>query len=137
MTLNADPGIGIFALAPFTPTMSFNFLSGSSFTQADLFTPLANIQIRIVDLGGGLRGINFSGFGGPFGGSMDFINASSLSFQPGFGPLYFADNGASFGSYTGIAGATAVPEPATPALSGTFGLVGLAALARRRKAIAA
>lgn len=108
---DGDPGNGTFALTSLANyNFSFNFLNGSSFTNTDIATPVANVFVAIQDNGSN-RFVNFGGFGGVFGGSLDFLNSFGLSFEPNFGSLYFNTTG-NFGTYQGIAPATTpVPEP--------------------------
>jgi hypothetical protein len=130
LTLAADPGNGTFAFNAISPTLSF-LVNGESFSNADILTPTANVQVQISTSGPD-RIVNFAGFGGPFGGSLDLINANArpLSFQPGFGTLYFDQN--SFGTYRGTAASTQVPEPGSVALLVGAGIGGLM-IRRRRK----
>jgi hypothetical protein len=131
-SFDGDPGDGTFAL---TALPNFNFslnVVGNTFTNADLVTPLANILARI-QTNGSDRLINFGGSGGgSFGGSVDFVNSSSLSFQPNFGSLYFSEG--NFGTYQGLAQAN-VPTPIPFAFSPLPGLVvgGILSRLRRRK----
>ncbi len=114
-SFDGDPGDGKFAL---TSLPNFNFffnVVGDSFTNANIVTPVANIFAKIETIGSD-RFVNFGGSGGgPFGGSIDFINAPAgpLSFQPNFGRLYFSKAG--LGTYEGKvqADVTPVPEPTT------------------------
>jgi hypothetical protein len=75
--------------------------------------------------------VNFGGRGGPFNGSIDFVNASALSFEPDFGSLYFQVS--FFGTYQGIAAASTptVPEPAT--VLGLLSVAGVGLLCKGRK----
>lgn len=128
-TFTTDPGNGTFGFADFgTTQFSLNF-GGVTFSEADIATPLSNVQLRITEVSG-VRFLNFGGSGGgPFGGSLDFVNGSSsdLSFQPGFGSLYFSD--ANFGTYEAVL--DTVPEPATSMFLGV-GIAALAVLSHRR-----
>ncbi|MFB2936251.1 PEP-CTERM sorting domain-containing protein [Aerosakkonemataceae cyanobacterium BLCC-F154] len=129
-SFDGDPGDGTFAL---TSLSNFNFsfnIGGNSFTNTDIATPLVNILVNI-GTNGSDRFVNFGGSGGPFGGSIDFLNTNSLSFQPGFGSLYFS--GANFGTYQGIvqADVTPVPEPST--ILGLLGLSLGALVAKNKK----
>jgi len=117
---------GIVALTSLS-NFAFNFdFGGSIFTNANIATPLANVLVQFTTSGSDLL-VTFGGAtGGPFGGSLDFTNPSSLSFQPNFGHLYFTAQG--LGTFQGIA---AVPEPMTLGLL-AFGFAGLVAVRRRR-----
>lgn len=127
-TFTTDPGNGTFGLAAFGTTQ-FSFIFGTeTFSEANILTPLNNLLLRISEASG-VRYLNFGGSGGgPFNGSLDLINgfAANLSFQPGFGSLYFQDG--SYGTYE--ATLDTVPEPATSMLLGA-GLAVLAVLSRR------
>jgi hypothetical protein len=128
-------GLGDFALSSLSSfTFSFTF-GGVTFDQADLATPLGNVIVRISQ-NGPMTMLTFGGSrGGPFGGSIDFVDgANQLSFQPDFGVLYFMNGGGSnfFGTFAAQPTGTTVPEPASWAmLIAGFGLVG--AVARRRR----
>jgi hypothetical protein len=131
-SFDGDPGNGDFAL---TSLANFDFsftFGGNTFTNADITTPLANILVRISTSGSD-RFVNFGGTrGGSFGGSIDFVNASSsLSFQPDFGLRYFS--GSFRGNYQGVAAAstTTVPEPAT--VLGLLSVAGVGLLCKGRK----
>jgi hypothetical protein len=130
-SFDGDPGNGDFAL---TSLANFDFsftFGGNTFTNADITTPLANILVRISTIGSD-RLVNFGGTGGgPFDGSIDFVNASTLSFEPDFGSLYFQDS--FFGTYQGIAAASTptVPEPAT--VLGLLSVAGVGLLCKGRK----
>ncbi|MBD2566895.1 PEP-CTERM sorting domain-containing protein [Anabaena lutea] len=130
-SFDGDLGDGTFALTSLT-NYNFSFDFGvNSFTNANIVTPVANVLVKIATIGSD-RFVNFGGSGGgPFGGSLDFLNPSPLSFQPNFGPLYFTAAG--FGTYQGVARAdvTSVPEPGS-----VLGLLGLslgALVAKNRK----
>lgn len=130
-TFTTDPGNGTFGFADFgTTQFSFNF-GGVTFTDADITTPLSNVQLRITEVSG-VRFLNFGGSGGgTFAGSLDFVSSSSnLSFQPGFGSLYFQASQVNFGTYEAVL--DTVPEPATAMFLGV-GIVALAVLSHRRK----
>ena len=128
---DGDPGNGIFALTSLSNyAFSFDF-GGTLLDTADIATPAANVLVQISDVGGS-RMVTFGGTsGGPFGGSLDFFESSSnvLSFQPGFGSLYF--NGPSYGTFEAIA-TQAVPLPMSLPLMGAG--LGVLALLRRRTA---
>lgn len=131
---DGDPGNGTFALTSLANyNFSFNFLNGSSFTNTDIRTPLANILVRIATNGTD-RFVNFGGSGGgPFGGSLDFTNASgSLSFQPGFGTLYFR-TGSGLGTYQGIVQTDPTPVPAPASLLGVLVASLAGAVAKSKK----
>lgn len=122
---------GTYALSSLN-NFAFDFtINGINFTNANLSTPVNHIAVSIASLGQDLV-VNFGGSGGgPYGGSADFTGSGSqLSFQPGFGSLYFS--GSSYGTYQGILDTGhAVPEPMSAALV-LFGLAGVAASRRRR-----
>lgn len=128
---DGDPGDGTFALTSL-PNYNFSFTFGAStFTNANIATPVANVLVGISTVGSD-RFVNFGGAtGGPFNGSIDFTGPGSLSFQPNFGSLYFA--GSFFGTYQGIAAADtpAVPEPAT--VFGLLSVAGVSLLGERGK----
>lgn len=129
-TFSTDPGNGTFGLAAFgTTQFSFTF-GAATFSDADIQTPLSNLLLQISEVSG-VRYLNFGGsLGGPFNGSLDLVSSSSnLSFQPGFGSLYFQASQANFGTYEAVL--DAVPEPATSMFLGA-GLAALAVLSRRR-----
>jgi hypothetical protein len=94
-----DGTVALTSLANFD--FSFNFVNGSSFTNTDISTPLANVLVNIATIGSD-RFVKFGGLrGGRFGGSIDFFNASNfLTFEPNFGSLYGSNN--YFGTYLGI-----------------------------------
>jgi len=135
-SFDGDPGDGTFAL---TSLSNFNFafnFGGNTFGNADIATPLANVLVQITN-SGGTRSLNFGGFGGgPFRGSLDFINGSTnLSFQPNFGSLYFSNG--NFGTYEAIASTTdPTPIPTPALLPGLVGM-GVAALRKRKQEAAA
>ena len=85
----------------------FFFAGGTTFTTADITTPVANVEVAISLLGSDFS-VNFGGSGGGEGsGSIDFNNGGNeLSFQPDFGSLYRLNE--SIGTYQGI---TPVPGP--------------------------
>jgi MYXO-CTERM domain-containing protein len=124
---------GTVALTSLT-NYAFSFTFGSNtFTNADIQTPVANVQVQFTTQGTDLV-VNFGGSrGGPFGGSLDFTNGGAfLTFQPNFGGLYGSGN--FFGNYAGVAAAepsTGVPTPMALGLFG-LGLAGLAVVRRRR-----
>lgn len=131
-SFDGDPGDGIFALTSLANfDFSFDF-AGITFTNANIATPLSNILAKISTIGSD-RSVTFGGStSGPFGGSLDFVNAGiGLSFQPDYGSLYFTTNNG-FGTYQGViqAPTTSVPEPGSVlALLG----VGLGALVSQKK----
>src|SRR5438105_1726974 len=139
-TFTTDPGNGVFALSSLgTPQFAFTF-GATTFTGADIQTPLNEIQAVLSGQGAG-RTVLFSNtnpFGsGPLGGSIDFVqgNGDDLSFEPpGYSSSlihYFADVGseAFAGNY---ANAASVPEPGFVGLLLTVGLSGTGLLLRRR-----
>ncbi|WP_224413059.1 PFE-CTERM domain-containing protein [Oscillatoria salina] len=121
---DGDLGNGTFGLTTL-PNYSFNFNFGGTnfFDNADIATPVANVLVQISE-SNGTRFVNFGGSGGgPNGGSIDFAtsgnpNFNRLSFQPGFGGLYFTDSG--FGDYVASTPATAVPFEFSPGLGLLF-----------------
>lgn len=116
----ADGTFALTSLANFD--FSFNFVDGSSFTNTDIATPLANILVKVATIGSD-RFVNFGGSGGgPRLGSIDFSNANFLTFQPNFGSLYGSTSG--FGTYQGIEPADVTPTP-VPEPGSMLGLLGL------------
>ncbi|WP_107670671.1 PEP-CTERM sorting domain-containing protein [Cyanothece sp. BG0011] len=118
-SFDGDPGDGEFAL---TSLPNFNFffdVAGATFTTADIASSVTNVTAIISTIGSD-RFVNFSGTlggtgGGPFGGSLDFVNGvgNNLSFQPGGGSLYQRFDISLGGTYIGTVPATPVPEPLT------------------------
>ncbi|TAE57352.1 MAG: PEP-CTERM sorting domain-containing protein [Nostocales cyanobacterium] len=131
-SFDGDPGDGTFALTSLSNyNFSFNF-GATTFTNADITTPLANILAQISTVGSD-RFVTFGGSrGGSLNGSLDFRNASGgLSFEPNFGTLYF-NTSSGVGTYQAVAQVptTSVPEPGSVlALLG----VGLGALVAQKK----
>lgn len=123
---------GTFSLSSLSG-YAFDFtVNGNHFTAANLATSVSNILVSITSSGQDLLAHFGGAGGGPFGGSMDFVNGgANLSFQPAFGPLYFS--GSSFGTYEGVLSTapSAVPEPLSASLVG-LGLAGIVAVRRRR-----
>ena len=125
---------GTYSLSSLTNlAMSFTFGS-DTFTLANLATPPANVQVQITPSGSDLS-MTFGGSGdGPFDGSIDFMSGTgNLSFEPGFGSLYFTDSGSNFGTFEGIAtpAVSVVPEPGS--LLGLALLIGAGLNLRRRQ----
>lgn len=132
-SFDGDPGNGTFALTSLANyDFSFN-VNGNSFTNTDIRTPVANVLVRILDNGTD-RLVNFGGSGGgPFGGSLDFINASNriLTFQPFFGTLYQSSGAA--GTYQGIIPQAPTPVPAPASLLGVLFASLVGAVAKSKK----
>ncbi len=132
LTFDGPAAAGTFALASLT-NFVFDFtVGGVDFGNADLGTPVADVLVQFTTSGSDLV-VNFGGArGGPFAGSLDFLNASGgLSFQPDFGSLYFASTSQSFGTYAGVVqAARGVPEPGSLALVAAA-LLGASALRRK------
>jgi hypothetical protein len=87
--ITGDPGDGDFTFNDLTPTLSIT-VDGVTFTNADIATSTAVIQIRISTTALG-RVVRFGGAAtGPLSGSIDFVQGSNvLSLEPDFGDLYF------------------------------------------------
>lgn len=107
-SFDGPPVAGTFSLTSL-PNYDFEFFfaGGTTFTTADITTPVANVEVAISLLGSDFS-VNFGGSGGGEGsGSIDFNNGGNeLSFQPDFGSLYRLNE--SIGTYQGI---TPVPGP--------------------------
>lgn len=127
-SFDGDPGLGDFALTSL-PNYNFEFNFGSSsFTNADIATPLANVLVRISLIGSDLS-VGFGGSrGGPNAGSIDFNKAGEiLSFQPDFGSLYFGIVSTQETRLLGNYQAIATSEPTSSAVPGPLPLLGVAA----------
>jgi hypothetical protein len=137
-SFDGDPGDGEFALTSL-PNFDFFFdVSGATFTNADIATPVANVT-AIISTNGSDRFVNFGGTGGgPFGGSLDFVNAASqvLTFQANGGPLYERSDAGLGGTYVGTTPATpeSVPEPASGLGLLMLGGLGVSSLIKGKKA---
>ena len=142
-TFANDPGNGTFAfnsLGAFS--MSFSFVDGETITQADILSDLSLVQVILSPFGSGRR-LQFTdtgmGGGGPFAGSIDFINAQNagLSFEPSYNGtglrLYFTasgnDEGGFFGDYLATTGGT-VPDTGSTAVMMFLSLAGIIGLHR-------
>ena len=101
-TFDGDVSDGTFPLNSL-PNYDFDFeFDGARlFGTADIVTPIGNILVQISTVGS-TRFVTFGGSGGgPFGGSIDFSDASgTLSFQPNFGSLFFVTT-LDFGTFQG------------------------------------
>ena len=148
-SFDGDPGDGTYALESLSNfDFSFSFTDGSSFTNADILTPIEEVLV-IVSTTETERRVQFSNVN-PAGstilnGSLDFANFDNetfLSFEPpGLGGdlnLYAANE--ILGTYNGVAvsdstglDATPVPEfDSTGSLLG-IGALGIALAIFRRK----
>jgi hypothetical protein len=137
---STDLGPGTYDLTSLSDfSMAFGFITGNSYTQANIATPLTGVAVRITDLGGGLEQLFFTegrgpgADGGPLSGSLDLINgANSLSFEPTFfgGNVLFEEGPTGRTGFFGQYNAFSVPEPASAALLG-LGFLGF--VASRRK----
>ena len=147
LTIANNPGTGTFALNSLGG-FSLSFTVGTStFTTADIRTPISEVLVVITATSAGQQ-VQFSnnsptGSGtGPVGGSLDLMNAAgaTLSFEPpAFGGtnLYqlIAPGGTGLlaaGNYRGLSGAS-VPEPSSFALCALAGAVGLTVARARRQ----
>ena len=129
-SFDGDPGLGDFALTSL-PNFDFAFnIDTSSFSNADIATPLDNVLVRISQIGSDFS-VSFGGSsGGPNLGSIDFNNAGDvLSFQPDFGSLYFSvpAKGQFFGTYQGIATSAPPPCHSCASVPGPLPLLGVGA----------
>ena len=139
-SFDGDPGDGTFALESLSNfDLNFNFTDGSSFTNADILTPLEEVLV-IISTTETERRVQFSNVN-PNGstilfGSLDFANFDNqtfLSFEPpsigGDLNLYSANeilgtyNGVAVSDATPVLGATPVPE-----FDSTVSLLGIGAL---------
>jgi hypothetical protein len=140
-----DLGLGLHNLTDLAGfTFSFSFLDGTTFSNADILTPLAGVAVNITDHGGGVRRLFITESGapgsnsGPFSGALDLSSgASTLSFEPTFfGGNFLYQQTGSAGRYIALSADAAVPEPATWAMMfAGFGAIGLAMRRRRRPAV--
>lgn len=137
-TFATDPGDGTHAFSSLGAfSMNYAFTSGSIFTEADIKSNLALVQV-VLSTVGSVRRLQFSdtglGGGGPFGGSIDFVNGlgRSLTFEPTFIlgnlDLYVESQAGGRFSYE----ATSVPDAGSTALLAGIGLVVVFAGSRRR-----
>ncbi|WP_198648967.1 PEP-CTERM sorting domain-containing protein [Cyanothece sp. BG0011] len=135
-SFDGDPGDGTFALTSL-PNFDFFFdVNGATFTNADIATPVANVTAVISTIGSD-RFVNFSGTGGgPFGGSIDFVNGlgNNITFQPGGGSLYQRPDIGVGGTYIGTVSATpeSVPEPASALGLLMLGGLGVTSLIKKK-----
>ncbi len=139
LTIADDPGQGTFTLTSLGEYHIAFSIGGDLYTEADIRTTLATVEVVIADNGLGSEGVQFSNvnsFGdGPLSGSVDFSNAAgqSLSFEPpiaGSLNLYYETGQGSFGNYTGATPAIAATEPST-LLAGLIAAIGVFAWGRR------
>ncbi len=133
-----DVGDGTFALSSL-PGYSMSFTVGSStWTAADLATPIAQVEVVFYNSDTQMYFSNTNSFGtGPEGGSADFVNGSTdLTFEPpGYGAppldLFQAVDSNQVSTGIGTFTAIATPEPGSGALVGGCAL--LAALVFRKQ----
>jgi hypothetical protein len=121
------------------PNYSFNFtIDSATWTNANLATPISGIEAVFYNNDTAMYFSNDGTFGGPFGGSADFVNGGTgLSFEPpGFGPpplnLYQAVDSQGkdyFGEFT----TANVPEPSSAATLLLSGAIAAAFAIRRKR----
>jgi hypothetical protein len=141
LTLSSSLGDGTYTLASLPSfTLSFSFINGDTFTQADIISDPTQAEVVIYNNGQNayFSDIMPSDF---FGGSLDFVNSDGaiLGFSPAGFPVGLFVEESDNGFFDGNYGNSVVPEPSSLTLAGIAGLTGAitAVIRRRRQAKAA